>query len=55
MLGRRQRGRRRARVAGAVGHAIGFGAWSSLVRENGLDSTEAVDLMAVMVASAGVQ
>jgi len=53
MRGRRQRGRRRARVAGAVGLAIGFGAWSSLVRENGLDSAEAVDLMAAMVAAAG--
>ncbi len=55
MRGRRQRGRRRARVGGAVGHAIGFGAWSSLVRENGLDSAEAVDLMAAMVAAAGAQ
>jgi len=53
MRGRRQRGRRRALVAGAVGLAIGFGAWSSLVRENGLDSAEAVDLMAAMVAAAG--
>ncbi len=55
MRGRRQRGRRRARVGGAVGHAIGFGAWSSLVRENGLDRVEAVDLMAAMVAAAGAQ
>jgi hypothetical protein len=55
MLGRRQRGRQRARVAGAVGHAIGFRAWSSLVRENGLDSPEAVDLMAAMVAAAGAR
>jgi AcrR family transcriptional regulator len=53
MRGRRQRGRRRTLVGGAVGHAIGFGAWSSLVRENGLDSAEAVDLMAAMVAAAG--
>ena len=53
MRGRPQRGRRRARVGGAVGLAIGFGAWSSLVRENGLDSAEAVDLMAAMVAAAG--
>ena len=53
MRGRRQRGRRLARVGGAVGLAIGFGAWSSLVRENGLDSAEAVDLMAAMVAAAG--
>jgi AcrR family transcriptional regulator len=55
MRGQRQRGRRRARVGGAVGHAIGFGAWSSLVRENGLDIAEAVDLMAAMVLAAGTQ
>jgi len=40
-------------VAAAVGHAIGFGAWRSLVREHGLDSAEAVDLMAAMVLAAG--
>ena len=55
MRGRRQQGRRRARVGGAVGHAIGFGAWSSLVRENGLDGAEAVDLMVAMVGAAGAQ
>jgi len=55
MRGRRQRGRRRARVGAAVGLAVGFGAWSSLVRENGLDSAEAVDLMATMVSAAGAQ
>ncbi len=55
MRGRRQRGRKRVRVAAAVGHAIGFGAWRSLVRENGLDRTEAIDLMAAMVAAAGAQ
>jgi len=55
MRGRRVRGRKRLRMAAAVGHAIGFGAWSSLVRENGLDSGEAVDLMAAMVAAAGAQ
>ncbi len=55
MRGRPQRGRRRARVGAAVGLAIGFGAWSSLVRENGLDSAQAVDLMAAMVAAAGAQ
>lgn len=51
MRGRQQRGRRRARVAAAVGHAIGFGAWSSLVRQNGLSNAEAVDLMAAMVVA----
>jgi len=55
MLGRRQRGRRRARVAAAVGHAIGFGAWRSLVLELGLDNDEAVDLMNAMVLAAGTQ
>jgi len=53
MRGRRERGRRRARVAAAIGHAIGFGAWRSLVREQGLDRTEAVDLVAAMVLAAG--
>jgi AcrR family transcriptional regulator len=52
MRGRRHRGRQRARVAGAVGHAIGFGAWRSLVREHGLESADAIDLMAAMVAGA---
>jgi AcrR family transcriptional regulator len=55
MLGRRRRGRQRARVAAAVGHAIGFGAWRSLVREHELDSAEAVDLMVAMVHAAGTQ
>jgi len=55
MRGRRERGRRRARVAAAVGHAIGFGAWRSLVREQGLDCAEAVDLMAAMVLAAGTK
>jgi AcrR family transcriptional regulator len=55
MRGRLVRGRRRGRVAAAVGHAIGFGAWRSLVREQGLDSAEAVELMAAMVLAAGAR
>jgi AcrR family transcriptional regulator len=55
MRGRRARGRQRARVSAAVGHALGFGAWRSLVREHGLDSAEAVDLMAAMVAAPGAE
>jgi AcrR family transcriptional regulator len=51
--GRRQRGRPRARVAAAVGHAIAFPTWRSLAREQGLDDPEAVALMAGMVAEAG--
>src|SRR5215831_11572785 len=43
--GRPQRGRRRARVAAAIGHAISFPTWRSLVRQNGLSDQEAVALM----------
>jgi len=53
MRGRRDRGRQRARVAAAIGHAIGYGAWRSLVPEHGLDDAEAVDLMTAMVLAAG--
>jgi AcrR family transcriptional regulator len=55
MRGRRDRGRRRARVAAAVGHAMAFSTWRSLVREQGLDDTDAVELMAAMVLAAGVR
>ena len=51
--GRRERGRRRARVGAAIGHAIAFPTWRSLAREQGLDDAEAVELMAGMVAEAG--
>ncbi len=51
--GRRERGRPRARVAAAIGHAIAFPTWRSLAREQGLESAEAVALMAGMVAEAG--
>jgi AcrR family transcriptional regulator len=33
----------------AIGHAIGFGTWRSLVREQGLDEPQAVALMAGLV------
>jgi AcrR family transcriptional regulator len=55
MRGRRERGRRRSRVAAAIGHAIGFGTWRSLVREQGLAEAEAVELMARLVAAAGAR
>jgi AcrR family transcriptional regulator len=51
--GRQERGRPRARVAAATGHAIAFATWRSLVREQGLDDGEAVDMMARTVAEAG--
>jgi AcrR family transcriptional regulator len=51
--GRRERGRSRARTAAAIGHAIGFLTWRSLVREQGFDDSEAVELMVRMVTDAG--
>ena len=53
MRGRRLRGKRRARVEAAIGHALALSTWQSLVREQGLTNREAVDLMAGMVERAG--
>lgn len=43
------RGRRRARRRAAIGHALAFSTWRSLVREQGLTADEAVDLVASLV------
>ena len=51
--GRRARGRTRARVAAAIGHALDFETWRSLTREHGLELGEAVDLMVDLVSAAG--
>lgn len=50
MAGRRVRGRpaRRSRVA--VGHAMAFTTWRSLVRDQGCPTPEAVDMMCRLVA-----
>jgi AcrR family transcriptional regulator len=53
MRGRGLRGKRRACVEAAIGHALAFSTWQSLVREHGLTNAEAVDLMAGMVERAG--
>ncbi len=45
MTGRRERGRARVRTAAAVGLAISFVTWRSLVRDGSLTSEEAADLM----------
>jgi AcrR family transcriptional regulator len=45
MRGWGARGRRRALLAAAVGHALAFGTWRSLVREQGLAPEDAADLM----------
>jgi AcrR family transcriptional regulator len=48
--GRRERGRSRSLAAAAIGHGLAFETWRSLVREQGLDDDEAVELMARTVA-----
>ena len=53
LRGRRVRGRARERVTAAIGHALAFPTWRSLVREQGLGDEEAVELMVSLVASAG--
>lgn len=50
--GRRERGARRRRVEAAVGHAISFATWRSLVREQGLSDADAVELMHGLVTLA---
>ena len=45
----RTSGRRRSLVRGAVGHAIDFHTWHSLVRVQGLSDRQAVEAMTVMV------
>lgn len=45
ILGRPERGRSAQRVRAAVGHALGFRTWQSLVREQGCTANQAVDMM----------
>jgi AcrR family transcriptional regulator len=52
LAGRRERGRRRACASAAIGHAISFATWRSLVREQGLDDAESIGLMTAMVEAA---
>ena len=47
MAGRRGRKRQRA----AIGHALAFGTWRSLAREQELDDRQAADLMCRLVAA----
>ena len=53
MRGRQNRGRPRARIAAALGHALDFGTWRSLTRQGALETNEAVELMVALVAAAG--
>ena len=43
------RGRRQKRLRAAVGHAVEFETWRSLVRREGLDDAEAADVMVQLV------
>jgi AcrR family transcriptional regulator len=52
MTGRRLKGSRRRRAQAALGHAIAFSTWKSLVREQGLDDTDAAALIRALVAAA---
>ena len=49
LSGRPERGKARGRVSAAIGHAVAFATWRSLVREQGLGNAEAVEMMAGMV------
>jgi AcrR family transcriptional regulator len=53
IAGRPERGEARRRVQAAVGHAVSFPTWQSLVRQQGLRDAEAVAMMAALVESAG--
>ncbi len=52
LIGRRERDRGAQRVRAAVGHALAFTTWRSLVREQGCIATEAVDMMCGLVGVA---
>jgi AcrR family transcriptional regulator len=53
MRGRKERGRARARVSAAIGHALAFPTWLSLARQQDLGRDDAVALMASLVQAAG--
>jgi AcrR family transcriptional regulator len=53
MEGRRLRGRAARRTQAAIGHAIAFPTWRSLIREQDLTAEEAVALMRGLVDDAG--
>jgi AcrR family transcriptional regulator len=51
--GRPEGGARRRRLRAAVGHALTFETWRSLIRDQALSGPEAVKLMAALAAAAG--
>ncbi len=55
MVGRRLRGAHRRRTQAAVGHAIAFSTWKSLVPEQGLQDDDAATLLRRLVDTASRQ
>jgi AcrR family transcriptional regulator len=53
VAGRPERGNAKRRVQAAVGHALSFPTWQSLVRQQDLEDAEAVGVMVALVESAG--
>lgn len=49
MVGRRVPGKASRSVRAAIGHALSFSTWRSLARQQGLDRSEAIDLMNALV------
>lgn len=52
LSGRELRGAARRRTRAAIGHAIAFSTWKSLVREQGLGDADATKLMRALIAGA---
>jgi AcrR family transcriptional regulator len=52
LRGRPERGARRRRARAAIGHALAFATWRSLVRDQRLSRSAAVDLMTRLVEAA---
>jgi AcrR family transcriptional regulator len=52
LTGRQLRGAAKLRTRAALGHAIAFSTWKSLVREQGLEDDAAVELMRALVGGA---
>lgn len=53
LTGRGLRGNAKRRTAAALGHALSFTTWRSLVREQGLTDGGAVELMSALVGDTG--
>ena len=52
LRGRPERGARRRRLRAAVGHALAFETWRSLVRHQGMSQSETIELMEALAGAA---